>query len=361
MFKLTNPLLCSFVLAALGFTAAAVATENAVLHPQAERISDSVINADQQAYQLVQQRIQALNETGQRPVLDYHLSKAQCWLDVSFHEYNRNDRSDFTQLALDESVKLVRGMEQGQQLGHDTPLVNNAARLRPDLWQKFAVLKQHQGFACAQQLIACAEVELVHAGNEYNQQQWRHAKPYVQIAEDNMQRAQAAAEQCPAALPAPTPAVAETELCVPAVPEKVAAPAPVVSTPSAAKVLKSAMVAFEFDKFSNQDVRSYAELTSLLNALERQQKTIRQVTLIGHADRMAGRGAAYNQMLSERRADTIRAWLEQHGVQAELIRYSFSGDSKQIKACKGVTPRAALLECLLPNRRVEVQFEIAAD
>lgn len=360
MFKvITTPLLCSLTLIALSLSAVVAAGDTSTLAPQENRISDEVIDADQQAYQQVQQRIHALNETGRRPVLDYHLSKAQCWLDVSFHEYNRNDRSDFTQLALDESVKLVKGIEQALPLGNDTPLVNNAARLRPDLWQKFAVLKQHQGFACAQQLIACAEVELVHAGNEYNQQQWRHAKPYVQIAEDNIQRAQAAAEQCLAAAPAPKPAVAETELCVPAVPEKVAAP--VVSKATATKVLKSAMVAFEFDKFSNQDVRSYAELTSLLNELVQQQKTIRQVTLIGHADRMAGRGAAYNQMLSERRADTIRAWLEQQGIAPALIRYSFSGDSKQVKACKGVTPRAALLECLLPNRRVEVQFEIAAD
>lgn len=354
-----KPVLCSFTLVALGLSCGLAASDATTLNPEATRISDQAIQADQQAYQQVQQRIHALNEKGVRPVIDYHLSKAQCWLDVSFHEYNRNDRSDFTQLALDESVKLVHGMEQALPLGMDTPLVNNAARLRADLWDKFAVLKQHQGFACAQQLVACAEVELVHAGNEYNQQQWRHAKPYVQIAEDNIQRAQAAAEQCPSAVPAPKPAVAETELCVPAVPEKVAVP--VVSAASATTVFTSAMVAFEFDKFSNQDVRSYAELTSLLSELQQQQKTIRQVTLIGHADRMAGRGAGYNQMLSERRADTIRAWLEQQGIAPALIRYSFRGDSKQIKACKGVTPRAALLECLLPNRRVEVQFEIAAD
>ena len=125
----------------------------------------------------MQGRIKALNDGG-RPVRDYFLSKAQCWLDVSFHEYTRNDRSAFPQAALSESEKLVVGMEQGASpLPLDTPLVNGAARLRPDLWDRAAALRGHAGWRCAAQKTACAEVELVHAGHEINQQQWRHAKP----------------------------------------------------------------------------------------------------------------------------------------------------------------------------------------
>ena len=174
------------------------------LTPQAERITDTAIQADHAAYQILQGRIHALNEGG-RPVRDYYLSKAQCWLDVSLHEYTRNDRSAFVQEAMTESEKLIQAMaNRVSPISNDTPLVNDAARLRPDLWEKTAGLKQHAGFQCAQQKVACAEVELVHAGNEFNQQQWRHAKPYVQIAEDLLVQAQSMAEACfPAAVAAP--------------------------------------------------------------------------------------------------------------------------------------------------------------
>ncbi|MBL8330929.1 MAG: hypothetical protein JNJ71_18980, partial [Rubrivivax sp.] len=52
------------------------------LNPPAARISDQAIAADQRAYESLQGRIKGLNDKG-RPVRDYHLSKAQCWLDVS--------------------------------------------------------------------------------------------------------------------------------------------------------------------------------------------------------------------------------------------------------------------------------------
>ncbi|MCE2909429.1 MAG: hypothetical protein LW712_11355, partial [Burkholderiaceae bacterium] len=165
------------------------------LNPPAARISDRAIQADHRAYEALQGRIKGLNDRG-RPVRDYHLAKAQCWLDVSFHEYTRNDRGAFPQAALTESEKLIVGMEQGAApLPMDTPLVAGAARLRPDLWARAEVLRGHAGWQCAQAKAACAEVELVHAGNEINQQQWRHAKPYVQIAEDLLGEAQALADR----------------------------------------------------------------------------------------------------------------------------------------------------------------------
>src|SRR5688572_8824707 len=140
---------------------------DAQLTPSKGRITDESIYRDNSLYQSTQDRIQALNDGG-RPVRDYHLSKAQCWLDVSFHEYSRNDRSDFPQGALDESTKLITAMEQGvTPLPNETPAVNNAARLREDLWKRFGAIYGTPGYECAQQAMACGEVELVHAGNEF--------------------------------------------------------------------------------------------------------------------------------------------------------------------------------------------------
>jgi OmpA-OmpF porin, OOP family len=303
------------------------------LAPQQQRITDEAIYADHGAYEATQGRIQALNDGG-RPIRDYHLSKAQCWLDVSFHEYSRNDRSDFPQLALTESEKLIVGMEQGvQPMPTDTPLVNNAKYLRDDLWQRLRVLHAAPGFSCAAQQVACGEVELVHAGNEFNQQQWRHSKPYIQIAEELVNDAEAAARQCDVG-----PAVVDV------------APGPLVAN-----------VLFEFDRDGYRDIRTYSleSIDRALASLAAEKLTLQSVALVGHADRMQGRGFDANQALSERRAKTVRELLIGRGLDPAKIRYEYKGDTQQVQQCAGVTPRAALLECLLPNRRVEVRFEVA--
>ena len=126
----TTLTLCAALLAA-----APLAAQTTQLSPQQDRISDQAIGADQQAYETMQGRIKGLNDRG-RPLREYFLSKAQCWLDVSFHEYTRNDRSAFPQAALAESEKLVVGMERNNEpMSLDTPQVNGAARLREDLFK----------------------------------------------------------------------------------------------------------------------------------------------------------------------------------------------------------------------------------
>ncbi|MEP6906935.1 MAG: OmpA family protein [Pseudoxanthomonas sp.] len=304
--------------------------QQTVLHAQQDRITDEAIHADLTGYGHTQGRIQALNDAG-RPVRDYHLSKAQCWLDVSFHEYSRNDRSAFPQEALTESEKLIVGMEQGASpLPTDTPLVNGAARVREDLWKRLGAIHGTPGFTCAQQAVACGEVELVHAGNEFNQQQWRHSKPYIQIAEDLVNDAEAMSRQC--GLPMERPI----------------------------ENVLTANVLFEFDRDGRNDIRAYS-LKSLDQSLARIREeglTLRAVELVGHADRLQGRGHDYNQGLSERRALTVRELLLARGVDAGKIQFRYLGDTEQVQACDGVQPQAALRECLIPNRRVEVRLMV---
>ncbi|WP_312320034.1 OmpA family protein [Stenotrophomonas sp.] len=332
-YRMTRCTRTTLAIALLTGLAGAASAQQTQLVPQQQRITDTAIYADHSAYEATQGRIQALNDGG-RPIRDYHLAKAQCWLDVSFHEYSRNDRSDFPQLALTESEKLINGMEQGvQPMPTDTPLVNNAKYLRDDLWQRLRVLHGTPGFMCAQQQVACGEVELVHAGNEFNQQQWRHSKPYIQIAEELVNDAEAAARQCAAA-----PAAIS------------AAPGPLVAN-----------VLFEFDRDGYRDIRTYSleSVDRALASIASEKLQLQSVALVGHADRMQGRGFDANQALSERRARTVRELLIGRGIDAAKIRYEYRGDTQQVQQCAGVTPRAALLECLLPNRRVEVRFEVA--
>ncbi|WP_442683081.1 OmpA family protein [Stenotrophomonas sp. JC08] len=327
---LSRALLVTTLLSALAGTAGAQQTR---LNPQEKRITDEAIHADLQGYEATQGRIKALNDAG-RPVRDYHLSKAQCWLDVSFHEYTRNDRSAFPQEALTESEKLIVDMENGvAPIPTDTALVNGAKYLRDDLWQRLKAIHGTPGFSCAQQAVACGEVELVHAGNEFNQQQWRHSKPYIQIAEDLVNDAEALARQCDVA--------PDTALTV--------TPGPLIAN-----------VLFEFDRDGRKDIRTYSleSIDRALATIASEKRELAGVTLVGHADRMQGKGFDYNQGLSQRRAQTVRELLIGRGIDPDAIRYEYRGDTRQVQECEGVKPRAALLECLLPNRRVEVRFEL---
>jgi OmpA-OmpF porin, OOP family len=346
--------------AALLCTSVLVCAQQTQLTPPAQRISDERIQADQRAYELLQGRIKGLNDRG-RPVRDYHLSKAQCWLDVSFHEYTRNDRSAFPQEALTESEKLIVGMERGvSPLPMDTPLVNDADRLRPDLWALSEELKRHAGFRCAAQKVSCAEVELVHAGNEHKQQQWRHAKPYVQIAEDLLGEARQLAEACipPPAPPAPRLA----ELPPAALPPVV--PVPVVPPPAAPPVQEirlAAHVLFNFDRHDLKNVRPFSivQLEDLVKRIRAERLVVSSIKLSGHADRLNSTGQGdYNQRLSEKRVATVREELIRLGIDAKLISTAASGDTQQVTGCAERFKRPAeLQECLLPNRRVEVQVE----
>ena len=361
---MTSPLHCPPLLVALALAWPLVATAQTAapttLTPPTQRVTDAAINADHQAYERLQSRIKGLNDGG-RPVRDHHLAKAQCWLDVSFQEYSRNDRSAFPQAALAQSETLIAAMERGASpLPMDTPLVNDAERLRPDLWARALALRSHAGWRCAQAKAACGEVELVHAGNEHKQLQWRHAKPYVQIAEDLIGEAEALAASC---VPPPAPVVLAVAPVV--IPAPVVAPPPPPPLPAPPKtvvlpVTLSAQVVFSFDRHAPTDMRAYSvqQLDGALAQVRSQGLVLQAVRLVGHADRLNGTGQSdYNRRLSERRAATVREHLQQRGIGAGLIQIDARGDAQQVEGCSTAKLKPAeLQECLLPNRRVEVQL-----
>jgi outer membrane protein OmpA-like peptidoglycan-associated protein len=343
-----------------------ISSQAQVLNTQATRITDSVIHADYQTYQGMQGRIKALNDSGIR-VADYHLSKAQCWLDVSFHEYTRNDRSAFPQEALTESAKIVAALEAKQTPSMDTPLVNGAAKLRDDLWAQAASLKTGANFSCAAQKTACAEVELVHAGNEHNQQGWRHAKPYIQIAEDMLGEAKAAAAACnpaPAPRPAPAPVVAPAPAPVVApapapvvAPAPAPAPAPAYVAPQPERITIGADALFLFDKSKPSEMlpEGKRKLDDLAARINQAYSRVDYISLVGYTDRLGPAG--YNLSLSQARANTVKNYLQAKGINAQ-IDATGRGAENQLVACtqyKDTMPRSkALTDCLQPNRRVEV-------
>jgi OOP family OmpA-OmpF porin len=345
--------IASSALLAIVFSSAEALAQG--LNPVADRDSDQAIVADTQAYKNWQARIKGLNDKGVR-VGDYYLSKAQCWLDVSLHEYTRNDRSAFPQLALQQGAQIVQAMESGAPTnpGRQTPLLNDADQLRDDLWARFAKMKSAPGFSCAAQKIACAEVELVHAGNEHKQVGWRHANPYIQMAEDLLQQAEAAAAECHAPSAVTLCAPAPMAACAPVM----TATAPVIMAKDMAKtgerISLAADALFAFDKSALPDLlpAGRAKIDDMMRKLDLAYARIDRIKLTGFTDRLGG--VAYNQALSERRSATVRDYIKSQGYRGEMITDG-KGKADQLLACEDVQPLARLRDCLQPNRRVEIE------
>jgi outer membrane protein OmpA-like peptidoglycan-associated protein len=77
-------------------------------------------------------------------------------------------------------------------------------------------------------------------------------------------------------------------------------------------------------------------------------------TVSGHSDRLGTMD--YNRELSEKRAEAVRDYLLEKGVDAERIEIFGYGQTLPVKSCpeeKGVT----LIDCLAPNRRVVVEIQ----
>jgi len=155
----------------------------------------------------------------------------------------------------------------------------------------------------------------------------------------------------PAPPPPPPPAPAAPEAKPVPVPAPV--PAPPAPTPMS-KVKFGADSLFGFDQDSLQADGKNA-LDKLL--LELKNVNIDTVRITGHTDRL-GR-AAYNDSLSKRRAEAVQNYLVQvGGLPAAKVTAAGVGSSNpdtKPGECKGKKATQALITCLRPDRRLEVE------
>lgn len=122
--------------------------------------------------------------------------------------------------------------------------------------------------------------------------------------------------------------------------------------PAAQKVTLAADALFDFNK---ADLRS--EGKAKLDALAGDIKKIKLEVIIavGHADRFGS--DAYNQKLSEKRAEAVKAHLVSKGIEPNRIYTEGKGEKQPItKAdqCKGGKSKKTV-DCLQPDRRVEIE------
>lgn len=155
--------------------------------------------------------------------------------------------------------------------------------------------------------------------------------------------------------PPPQPMVVQAP--PPPPPEPVAvvppAPAPVVAPPRRT-VSYSAESMFTFDQ---SEVR--AEGKTALDGFARELEGTRyeSISVTGHTDRLGS--TAYNQTLSQQRADAVKNYLVTNDrVDPSKISATGSGESAPVtkaEDCKGTKANSALVACLQPDRRVEIE------
>ena len=190
------------VLLALASCSTAWGSDEGLLTPEPYRITDEAIAADIRVMKTLQGRLADLNNRG-IPIASYHFAKAQAWLDFAMDEYTVNDRSRVVEEALHQALSLIEQMEAGKkEIGMSTPIIATSSTIRTDLWDKAETLKKLVSPRCAGDKIAQLEVQLVWAGHENKEFDWRHAKPYLQAAERLAREADEQMAACPPEPPA---------------------------------------------------------------------------------------------------------------------------------------------------------------
>jgi OOP family OmpA-OmpF porin len=157
--------------------------------------------------------------------------------------------------------------------------------------------------------------------------------------------------------PAPMPvaeAAPEPAPVAAAEPAPEPAPAPVAEPckPQFESVTVSAEKLFGFDKSKLRE-DGKATLDDAAAKLKA-NPDVQLVMITGHTDRIGSE--AYNQKLSERRANQVRDYLIAQGVDANRLQAVGKGESEPVVACDGVKGKK-LIECLQPNRRVVLTAE----
>jgi OOP family OmpA-OmpF porin len=155
---------------------------------------------------------------------------------------------------------------------------------------------------------------------------------------------QEAPPPAPAPAPTPAPAPAPAAKPAPAAPAPAAPkPAPAAPKPVAEKVTFAADVLFDFDKaVIKPDGRS--KLDDLANKMR--SINLEVVIAIGHADSVGS--DAYNQSLSVRRAEAVKAYLVSKGLEGNRVYTEGKGEKQPVADNKTADGRAK-------NRRTEIE------
>lgn len=136
------------------------------------------------------------------------------------------------------------------------------------------------------------------------------------------------------------------------------APAPAMQPGVSVKLSLAGDTLFKISKSSIKDLtdEGKAKLDKLAADIKAAGK-IDVIRVVGHADK-TGKASA-NMTLSQKRAATVVSYLKAQGVKAGKFITAGMGDAQPVVQCDSKLPKAELIVCNQPNRRVEVEVTVA--
>ena len=142
-------------------------------------------------------------------------------------------------------------------------------------------------------------------------------------------------------------------------PKEVCEPAPAAAgaavagpKPAGEKITVAADALFDFNKavLRPEGKAKLDELVSKAKAIK-----LEVILAVGHTDRIGS--DAYNQKLSEKRAAAVKEYLVAKGIEANRVYTEGKGEKQPVTGdkCKGDKKTKALIDCLQPDRRVDIE------
>jgi OOP family OmpA-OmpF porin len=131
-----------------------------------------------------------------------------------------------------------------------------------------------------------------------------------------------------------------------------AAAAPAGVKPSGEKITVAADALFDFNKavLRPEGKAKLDDLVSKAKAIK-----LEVILAVGHTDRIGS--DSYNQKLSEKRAAAVKEYLVAKGIEANRVYTEGKGEKQPVTGdkCKGNAKTKALIDCLQPDRRVDIE------